>query len=599
MRARGTARWTASTISAACTASARWSARRTSRRFTGRWEAAVVAIMRADARRGPLQHRRVPPRDRAHGPRPLPRLELLRALAGRHRPRPGREGRRRRRGDGGAHSAFFRERPDAPARGAGRAGRCRGPARAGPRRRPPFATPAAPPRFAIGRGRDDAHHAPGRAHPAAALRARQARRRSTPTAAVTSSPTPTRTASASSRSTSTACGSRRRELWGEAAEPNQHALSRSLGELPAARLTADAETAWARTIRTSTTTSSRACERSSRCCSRRACWLPTPSTASSAATRPARARCSARAPWRGPGGIPPTSVGCSQDSTAALGDLGVTYDRLVVVENTPARPQRRRLHALLLLPVGRHGPAADLVQDAGLPLARGERAAHGARGVRPRPSRPSARCACGTAPPSCATWCCRWRRPAPSGWTRTPSRRQVTREALIGVAEVRLPRRRSAERDCTSERRQSGGPPRRPHGQRGALRGQLFVCATGCCCGRTDDGFAAVPTELYHARVGAAATAQRRAPHHRRLPRPLRPGQRRRCSSSTARRSGFTRSTPRRWCGRSTTTSTRCWTADGCLPAPPALAPLQFTASTWQSRPDGQPVDDLRPRRVQ
>src|SRR5438132_7647940 len=29
-------------------------------------------------------------------------------------------------------------------------------------------------------------------------------------------------------------------------------------------------------------------------------------------------------------------------------------------------------------------------------------------------------------------------------------------------------------------------------------RGQLFVCATGCCCGRTDHGFPAVPTELYH-----------------------------------------------------------------------------------------------------
>ena len=26
-------------------------------------------------------------------------------------------------------------------------------------------------------------------------------------------------------------------------------------------------------------------------------------------------------------------------------------------------------------------------------------------------------------------------------------------------------------------------------------RGQLFVCATGCCCGRTEDGFAAVPAE--------------------------------------------------------------------------------------------------------
>ena len=32
--------------------------------------------------------------------------------------------------------------------------------------------------------------------------------------------------------------------------------------------------------------------------------------------------------------------------------------------------------------------------------------------------------------------------------------------------------------------------PRRP--------GQLFVCSTGCCCGRTEDGHAPVPTDLYH-----------------------------------------------------------------------------------------------------
>jgi len=30
------------------------------------------------------------------------------------------------------------------------------------------------------------------------------------------------------------------------------------------------------------------------------------------------------------------------------------------------------------------------------------------------------------------------------------------------------------------------------------FRGQLFVCATGCCCGRTDDGFPAISTQLYH-----------------------------------------------------------------------------------------------------
>ncbi|HYB44144.1 MAG TPA: nitrile hydratase accessory protein, partial [Candidatus Methylomirabilis sp.] len=37
--------------------------------------------------------------------------------------------------------------------------------------------------------------------------------------------------------------------------------------------------------------------------------------------------------------------------------------------------------------------------------------------------------------------------------------------------------------------------------------------------------------------------------------------------------------------------------ADRCLPPPAALAGHHFTASAWQPRPDGQPVDDHRPRR--
>ena len=36
---------------------------------------------------------------------------------------------------------------------------------------------------------------------------------------------------------------------------------------------------------------------------------------------------------------------------------------------------------------------------------------------------------------------------------------------------------------------------------------------------------------------------------------------------------------------------------DGVLPPPPALAPYHFSGSAWQPRPDGQPVDDYRPRR--
>src|SRR5262249_45367404 len=38
--------------------------------------------------------------------------------------------------------------------------------------------------------------------------------------------------------------------------------------------------------------------------------------------------------------------------------------------------------------------------------------------------------------------------------------------------------------------------------------------------------------------------------------------------------------------------------ADGYLPPPPLLEALRFTASAWQPRPDGEPVDDYRPRRV-
>src|SRR5262249_60344108 len=35
-----------------------------------------------------------------------------------------------------------------------------------------------------------------------------------------------------------------------------------------------------------------------------------------------------------------------------------------------------------------------------------------------------------------------------------------------------------------------------------------------------------------------------------------------------------------------------------CLPPPAALRPCPFAASAWQARPDGQPVDDYRPRRA-
>jgi nitrile hydratase accessory protein len=38
--------------------------------------------------------------------------------------------------------------------------------------------------------------------------------------------------------------------------------------------------------------------------------------------------------------------------------------------------------------------------------------------------------------------------------------------------------------------------------------------------------------------------------------------------------------------------------ADGLLAPPAALAPYHFSGSAWEPRPDGQPVDDYRPRRA-
>ena len=108
-------------------------------------------------------------------------------------------------------------------------------------------------------------------------------------------------------------------------------------------------------------------------------------------------------------------------------------EHLVVVENTPARAQRRRVYALLLLPVAGARPAADLVQEPGLPLARRARAARRAARDGARAARRASRSASGTRAPRSATWCCPSGPPAPTGSTRTRSRAWVTRDAMIGV----------------------------------------------------------------------------------------------------------------------------------------------------------------------
>lgn len=129
------------------------------------------------------------------------------------------------------------------------------------------------------------------------------------------------------------------------------------------------------------------------------------------------------------------------------------------------------------------------------------------------------------------------------------------------------------------------------------FRGQIFVCASGCCCGRAEDGFAPVPTELFHREwerrrlrnvvhltmggcLGPCALAN--------VVLLLFDGQAQWFHSMN--RGGLVLALYDHVAGM--------LEADGVLTPPAALAPYHFTASSWQARPDGQPVDDVRPRRL-
>jgi len=128
------------------------------------------------------------------------------------------------------------------------------------------------------------------------------------------------------------------------------------------------------------------------------------------------------------------------------------------------------------------------------------------------------------------------------------------------------------------------------------FRGQLFVCATGCCCGRTGDGFAAISTELYH---GEWERRRLRNVVHLTIGGCLGP-----CALANVALLLFDGQA--QWFHTIDSDALvralydhidAMLAADACLPPPAALAPHHFTASTWQARPDGQPVDDFRPRR--
>lgn len=139
----------------------------------------------------------------------------------------------------------------------------------------------------------------------------------------------------------------------------------------------------------------------------------------------------------------------------------------------------------------------------------------------------------------------------------------------------------------------------RPDGRRVnvvRLRGQLFVCATACCCGRTEDGFAAVPVDTFH---DEWERRRFRNAVHLTIGGCLGP-----CALANVVLLLFDGQAQWFHSVNSAEVARAIWDhvermleADGPLPPSPELAPRHFTASAWQPRPDGAPVDDRRPWR--
>ena len=128
--------------------------------------------------------------------------------------------------------------------------------------------------------------------------------------------------------------------------------------------------------------------------------------------------------------------------------------------------------------------------------------------------------------------------------------------------------------------------------------GQLFVCATGCCCGHTERGHAPVPVDLYHTRVGAAAHPPQGPPLDGRLPRPLRALERGAAPLRRAR--DLVPLDHRRRAGHR---DLRLHRGDGPrrpLPAAAALPRLQvFDVFDWANRTPPEPPPAAMPRAIE
>jgi nitrile hydratase accessory protein len=128
-------------------------------------------------------------------------------------------------------------------------------------------------------------------------------------------------------------------------------------------------------------------------------------------------------------------------------------------------------------------------------------------------------------------------------------------------------------------------------------RGQLFVCADGCCCGRVEDGYAPVPAETFH-----REWEQRRLRNvvHLTIGGCLGP-----CALANVvllifdGHAQWFHSIDSDGLARALYDHVeRMLDADRVLAPAGELAARLFTASSWQPRPDGRPVDDARIWRV-
>ena len=295
-----------------------------------------------------------------------------------------------------------------------------------PPRAPATPAAAAAARAALRGGRrgGDPQRPPGRPHPAAALRARQAGRHPARPRAADLSRHQRARAGRAAAGRSTTSASTARELWGDSAEPRQ-TVSLDLWESylePAPRLSRQGAAAMPEEGCAMTYDPEQEPYVALRTKALESLLIEKGLLSAEAVDERISEYEQDIGPLKGAQGRRPRLgrsrvQGAAAPATAPrIAELGLPGGGNARRGREHAdRAQHGRLHALLVLPLDGARAAADLVQELRLPLARRDRAARGAARVRAGARRGRRRSTSGTAAPRCATWCCRSARPAPRG----------------------------------------------------------------------------------------------------------------------------------------------------------------------------------------